>query len=112
MAENTEFKWARHLNTILLTIMSIILIYVGSTMRSLTISQQNMRIEVAIIGKAVIDHNEESLYWKDKIETNENDIQDIQLGNISATSDRYTKTEALEALEDLKSYVERYYARK
>ena len=112
MGTDNEFKWSRHLNTILLTIMSIILIYVGASITNLTKAQNNMRIEIALIGKAVLDHSEESEYWKGIIQENQDDIQDIKLGNVSATSDRITKSEALAANESLRKYIEKYYQRK
>ena len=68
-----------------------------------------MRVDLAVLSKTITDHNVNSEFWIDEIKKNSEEIDDIKLGNVVATADRYTKTEAVEALADIKLWVERNY---
>ena len=102
----------KHLNTILLTIIGLILLYGVSSVRTLAKAQTNMQIEIAVIGKAFLDHNDEADYWKELIGKNTDEVTDLKLGNVQATADRITRKEALEAIDQLRRYVEKTYQRK
>ena len=67
-----------------------------------------MRIELAVFGKAVLSHDEEAGKWMDRIKENEDDIQSLELLNVN----HVTREEALEAVADLRKYVEINYQRK
>ena len=50
-------------------------------------------------------HESESEIWKEA-------IKNLQNGTVAATQDRITKTEAYEALENLRKYMDKYFERK
>ena len=108
---NTELM-AKHINTVLLSILTIVLIIGIASVRNLTVAQSDLAITVAVIGQSVTEHNKSAEHWIDKIEDNEKDITDLKVGNVSATSDRITRKDALEAIANLRDYVESNYVRK
>ena len=99
----------RTINTILLSIITIV-ITVGATLivdstRRLNDKLDSLMIQVAINTANLKAHDVESQLWKDKITA-------LETGQAEATMDRITKTEALNAIDDLRVWVDKFYERK
>lgn len=99
----------RTINTVLLSVITIVLT-VGATMiidstKRLNDKLDNVIIQVTMNSAKLEGHNQEASIWIDR-------IQALEKGEAEATMDRITKSEALEAIDDLKKWVDRYYARK
>ena len=99
-------KWG---NTILLSILTIVISASSSILISnvgdMNAKLDNLMIQTTVNSERITSHNAESREWKLRIES-------LESGASDATSDRITKTEALEAIERLREWVEKYYQRK
>ena len=99
-------KWG---NTILLSILTLV-VSIASTVMVSNIGEMNdkldnLMIQTTVNSERINNHNIESGEWKLRIES-------LESGAADATSDRITKTEALDAIERLREWVEKYYQRK
>ena len=105
MTEQVQ-KWS---NTILLSIITVVM-SVSATMLVGNVNTVNQKLDTlmmqtAINSERIMGHNAEADEWKTRIES-------LETGQVDATRDRITKTEALAAIEDLRTWVEKYYERK
>jgi low affinity Fe/Cu permease len=106
-----KFKegWQKTANTIVLSVMTLIIttgvaLMVDNT-KSVSKKLDELVIQTTINSMKLEAHNEEAGMWKNR-------IQALEEGKAEATMDRITKGEALDAIEDLKKWVDRYYERK
>jgi len=109
-------EFLRTINTILLSAIGIAITVVSVWMRNVEVDnkeadkQINDKLDVLMVAtitnaQQIQAHEISSLDWKDRIEA-------LETGHATATADRITKTEALAAVDGLRSWVERYYQRK
>lgn len=102
----------KYINTILLSIMSLIMMYGVGVLNKLSDSQKQNEIAIAVMVKTISSHNAEAANWVAEIKSNENRLDKLEQGHTAATYDRFTKTEALEAIQKLKEWVEKNYEKK
>ena len=109
-------EWWRIINTSLLSVL-VIIISVASTMiidsnKRLNEKIDGLMIQVAVNAANQVGHDVESAIWEKLIETNVVKIDALELGNVKATMDRFTKTEAMDAMDAQRKWVEKYFERK
>lgn len=97
------------LNTILLSVLSVIItaasVILINLLTELKAGQSALMIQSTINSERIAAHNEDAIVWKNRIEA-------LEIGNAEATKDRYTRAEAMRAIEQLKDWVDKYYQRK
>ena len=101
--------WQKIANTIMLSVITII-ITVGTSlivsgMTKLSEKLDNIVVQSAVNSIEIKAYNIEAEIWKDRIVS-------LETGQSIATSDRITRTEAMQAIDDIKNWVDKYYARK
>ncbi len=101
--------WQKIATTIMLSVITII-ITVGTSLIVSGMTKLNEKLDSIVVQTAVNaieikSHNIEAEIWKDRIVS-------LETGQSIATSDRITRTEAMRAMEDMKEWVDKYYARK
>jgi len=101
--------WQKTANTVALTIITLV-ITVGTSLMVDNTKATNKKLDELVIqttinSMSLQSHDAESLVWKNRIEA-------LEEGRAEATMDRITKGEALDAIEELKKWVDRYYERK
>jgi hypothetical protein len=94
--------WRKYVNTAMLTIVTLV-VSVGAPMLNNTFNNVNDKLDSLLITVTV--HNSEAEIWKQRIEA-------LEAGNHQATVDRITREEVMKALDDMKEWVDKYYARK
>lgn len=106
----------RTANTVLLSVIAVV-ITVASTMivdsnKRFNDKLDSIMIQVAVNTTNQNGHNIEAGVWKERILENSNDIKAIKNGQVDATMDRITKTQATKAMDDMKIWIEEYFERK
>lgn len=93
----------------MLTIITLV-VSVGAPMLNTTFNNVNEKLDSLLIASTlnaerITAHNSEAEIWKDRIEA-------LEVGDHEATMDRITRAEVMKALDDMKDWVDKYYARK
>ena len=106
----------RTANTVLLSVITVV-ITIAATMiidsnKRLNDKIDSLMIQVAVNSANLAGHELEAGVWKSQIKNNSKKIDALEAGNVEATMDRITKTEALRAIDDQRKWVEKYFARK
>lgn len=96
-------------NTIMLTIIAIFLGYLTNSIATIGKQQADLNVAIAIMNQRFEGHVILSQTYADDYGIR---ISNLENGSVMATTDRITKTEALEAIDNLRIWVERYYERK
>jgi hypothetical protein len=105
--------WRKFVNTIMLSIITISL-SVGLPLMFDAVKDFSEKLDNLLITVTV--HNSESELWKNQITKNTELIQLLMNGQHKATSDRITKAEVIQAINNqdkkMREWVERYFEHK
>lgn len=96
-------------NSVMLTIIAVFLGYLTNSIRDIGNQQETLNIAIAVMNQRFESHSEIATTYKDAFEVR---IGNLEEGTVIATADRITKTEALQAIDNLRKWVEKYYERR
>lgn len=96
-------------NSIMLTVIAVFLGYLTNSISVIGKQQETLNVAIAVMNQRLESHIEIAGTYKDQFDER---ITSLEEGSVSATADRITKTEALQAIDELRKWVERYYERK
>ena len=103
---------SKHLNTVLLTVMTLILMYGSYSINTLSKHQGELTIQIAVMSEAINSHNMTAGEFIDQIKDNTDRIIALEKGDAVATKDRITKEEVQKQLDELKEFINKNYERK
>lgn len=110
--EKAVSDMAKYINTILLAMITMVVTYGVTTVNKFANELNDLQITVAVLSESVLTHNIQAGKYIEQIEDHETRIVELETGSAFATRDRMTKSEVLEALENLKDWVDENYERK
>ena len=93
----------------MLTVIAIFLGYLTNSISEIGKRQETLNIAIAVMNQRFESHIEAAVQYRDEASIRLSDLED---GSVVATADRITKTEALEAIDELRKWVEKYYERR
>jgi len=96
-------------NSVMLTIIAVFLGYLTDSISDIGNQQETLNIAIAVMNQRFESHTEMTTAQRIASEYR---ITNLEEGSVIATADRITKTEALEAIDNLRNWVEQYYERK
>ena len=96
-------------NTVVLTLISLLLALAINSMVHVRHELNELKITTTVLNQRLDDFIQTQ---NNKNEMFHARIHNLEEGNVKATADRITKTEALAAIDNLRKWVERYYVRK
>ena len=102
-------NWRKYANTVMVSII-MLFVSIGGPIMVSEFRDFSEKLDSLLITVTV--HNSESEIWKQQIVKNTDAIEKLQDGQHEATADRFTKEEAMQAIEALKIWVDKYYERK
>ena len=116
MKQDTIESWRKYLNTALLTIIMSML-SVGGIALNNSINKTNEKYDLMDAKFDVMDSRMNGFVIISTLNTERvllhNDrISELETGQHSATMDRITKTEAYEAVDNLRKYIDKYFERR
>ena len=103
--ENDKNKVFQYVNTFLLSAIMILMTYGSVTIRTVLNNQNDQNVTIAVMSSNLTSLNDNDVDYNDR-------LKKIETGQIAATADRITKTEALAAIERLRDYIDKNFQRK
>lgn len=95
--------------TIAITVMIVVIGYLANTINQLSNQQQRNTVALAVLSESVLTHNLNAGKYIEQIEDHEKRIMVIEQLHINNSM---TKDEVLEAIDNLKEWVDKNYQRK
>ena len=98
---NFKQDWLKWINTFLLSVLSVIGALLISNFQSMNDKLDAVLIQQAVNNERITSHNVEADMWKDRITALE-----------SENKDHITRSEVIEAIENTRDWVEKYYQKR
>lgn len=95
----------KYFNTVLLTLISILLLYGVASIKSIQTSQARSNTDIAVVKAMMQSYNED-------IDELKLEVHEIKNGNVDATRDRITRSDANKIHDEIKDWANFRFERK